>query len=458
MNAPDRAALLAAKEETFRTEQLAHSITGRTLRTSDSTARRISALLLIAGLGGFVWWGFSAPIDQAVPANGVVVVSDYRKTVQSPAQGIVAKLSVREGDTVKAGQELLLLDAVQASADLELARTQWFTARATEARLRAERAQRADIAFPADLSAAAGDPRAAAAMAQQTGLLRTRRAALESELATIAQARQTLDAQIQGTTAVLATRGEQLALIEEQLGNETRLVELGYLPRNRMLEQQRNAAQLRLASADDRASIARLRSQSLEQAARMTQRRQEFLRDVDRDLAETQRDAEALQRRIDGLQVAMRDTTVRAPVAGRVVGLSMHTVGGVLQAGAAIMDIVPVGEPLRIDAQVPPDAIDRVAPGGTVDILFTAFNQATTPRVPGTVKSVAADVLVDAATKLPFYKVLIEVTPEGERALQGLDLRAGMPAQVFIVTGERTFFDYLMRPATDRMRAAFTER
>jgi protease secretion system membrane fusion protein len=428
------------------------------LRTEERTVRRTGALLLCAALAGFAWWAATAPLDEAIAAPGTVIVSDYRKSVQSPAQGVVAELRVREGDTVEAGQLLVRLDRQRVEADYELARAQWITARASEARLRAERVRGGTVVFPQDLLAARADPRVGAEIAQQLELLRTRRAALDNELAAMTQALETLAAQAAGSEAVLESRQRQLRLLNEQIVNERQLAEEGFLPRNRLLEQQRNAATVQVAISEESAAAARLRSQALEQRSRIAQRRQEFLREVERELSEAQREGELQQRRMDGLRVGLQHTEIVAPAAGRVVGLAVHTVGAVLQAGTPVMDIVPAGEPLRVEAQVPPGGIDRVRAGGVVDLLFTAFNQATTPRIPGIVRSVAADVLVDPVSKMPYYKVLVEVTADGERMLQGLDLRPGMPAQVYIVTGERTFFDYLLRPLTDRMRGAFTER
>jgi len=458
MNAPDKAAWTAAPHASVPARSAIQPAAVAPLRTGERTVRRSGALLLCAALAGFAWWAATAPLDEAIAAPGTVIVSDYRKSVQSPAQGVVAELRVREGDQVDAGQLLVRLDRQRAEADYELSRAQWITARASEARLRAERTRAGTIAFPPDLLPARSDPRVVAEMAQQLELLRTRRAALDSDLAAMTQALETLAAQVGGTDAVLAARQRQLRLLDEQIGNERTLADEGFLPRNRLLEQQRNAATVQVAISEETASAARLRSQVLEQRSRIAQRRQEFLRDVERDLSEAQREAEQQRRRIDSLQVALQHTEIVAPVAGRVVGLAVHTVGAVLQAGTPVMDLVPIDEPLRVEAQVPPDGIDRVRVGSQVELLFTAFNQATTPRVAGVVRTVAADVLVEPVSRLPYYKVLIEVSADGERRLQGLDLRPGMPAQVYIVTGERTFFDYLLRPLSDRMRGAFTER
>lgn len=457
MNAPESRRQLSAQADAVRSSQ-AEVPASQPLKTSDRGPLTIGLLLLGAGVVGFSIWGLTAPLDEAVTANGTVVVSDYRKTVQAPSAGKIAEIRVREGDSVERGQVLVVLDAAKADADVEQVRAQWISAMASQARLKAEHGRSASLVFPAELDDLRSDPRTVSAMAQQQELFRSRRSALEAELGAMRQTIETLAGQTLGTQRVIQANEDQLRLLEEQLGNERKLADEGFLPRNRLLEQQRIAAQIQAALAEAQATQARLQSQQSEQKARMVQRREEFRRDADRELAEVQRDAESTRKRIEALSVEQRNTEITAPVSGKVVGLAVHTVGGVVQPAEVLMDVVPLEHPLRIDAQVPPTAIDRVRVGLPVQMMLTAFNQATTPSVPGQVVTVAADSTLDPLTRMPVYKVLVEVTDEGRDMLKGLELKPGMPAQVFVVTGERTFFEYLIRPITDRLRGSFTER
>ncbi|MFN5880208.1 MAG: HlyD family efflux transporter periplasmic adaptor subunit, partial [Burkholderiales bacterium] len=192
--------------------------------------------------------------------------------------------------------------------------------------------------------------------------------------------------------------------------------------------------------------------------SRIQQRERETRRDLERELAEAQHEAELQRRRIDRLELEKKLTTLEAPSDGRVVGLAVHSAGAVVTAGATLLEIVPDHQPLHVEAQLPTQGIDRIKPGDQVQILFTSFNAATTPRVNGTLLTVAADALQDPTTRVPSYKILVEVSPDSLNGLKYSDLKPGMQAQVFISTGTRTFFDYLTRPVLDRMRKAFIEQ
>ena len=175
-------------------------------------------------------------------------------------------------------------------------------------------------------------------------------------------------------------------------------------------------------------------------------------------MADVQRDTQSMLTRMQALSFDVANTEIKSPADGVVVGLAAHTVGGVVQAGTVLMEVVPGDEPLKVEAQIAPQMIDKVKVGLPVDILFSAFNQAVTPKVPGTVVSVSADVLFDPNSRQPYYKAQIVVTPEGMKKLRDHKIKAGMPAEVFVRTGERTAYNYLMKPLRDRLRAAMTEQ
>lgn len=429
------------------------------LDTDDGRIRRWGWLLLLIGVGGFLLWAGFAPLDQGVPAPGTVMVSGNRKTVQPLQGGLVESILVREGAVVKAGQTLVRLDGTRARADLEIARGQYILALATEARLRAEQLGTSrQPEFSATLKTLSNDPRAEQAMALQMQLIATRRSALSSELAAIEESIGGQRAQAQGLERSLAAKREQLRLLEEELGGQRDLVREGYLPRNRVSEQERTAAQLRALISEDIGNIARLGNSVAELKLRATTRRQQQLQEVETQLAETQREVGALRDRISSLEFELANLEVRAPADGMVVGLQVFTIGGVVQAGARLMDVVPVDETLRVDAQVATNLIDRVQIGLPVDLMFTNFNAAQTPHIPGTVKVVGADVLIDENTRQPYYPVQVEVTDEGMRLLGEHRVLPGMQVQVFVRTGERTLLNYLVKPLLDRMQPALTEQ
>ena len=424
---------------------------------SDTHARRWGWLLVIAGFGGFMAWAALAPLDAGVAAPGVVVVSGNRKAVQPLVGGKIAELAVREGDAVRAGQVLVRLDDTQARSQLDVSRGQWFTASAVEGRLVAERLGRPQIEFPAVLREAQADPRASTAMALQRELFATRSRALASELAILEESIRGFEAQLRGVEASSHARRTQVGLLREEIARQRELVDEGFFPRNRLSEQERGLAALNATIAEDAGNIGRIRQQIAETRSRIVARENQQRQEVESQLTEVQRDAGALASRIDALEFDLRNTRITAPADGLVVGLAVHTVGGVVGVGNPLMEIVPADEPLKIDARIPPHLIDHVRAGLEVDILFPAFNRATTPNVAGRVLQVSADVLVEPQQDLQYFKAVIEVTDEGMHKLRHYEIRPGMPAEVFVRTGERTLLNYLVKPLTDRLKGALTE-
>lgn len=414
-------------------------------------------LVLLIGGGGFIAWAGFAPLDQGVTAPGQVVVTGNRKTIQHLTGGIVAKILVKEGDHVTAGQPVVMIDTTQARAQLETARSQWIVARAVESRLAAERDERGTVTFPQDLLSVAKEPSAQQAMALQARLFETRRTSLRTELATMDESIAGLEAQIRGTEASKAAKEEQLRLLREELRNQRELAADGYLPRNRVSEQERLFAQISGLISEDIATIARARSAIGEYRMRGLGRKNEYRQQSESALSDVQKEVTSLASRINALQFDLENTEVRAPVDGIVVAQQVFTTGGVIQGGAPLMDIVPDGEPLRIDANIPTQFIDKVLPGLDVDVLFPAFNQKFTPHIDAKVLNVSADALVDQRTGAPYFRAQIVVTPEGMKKLKQHQIKAGMQAEIFVKTGERTALNYLIKPIRDRIRAAMTE-
>lgn len=424
----------------------------------DARPRRWGWWLLVLGFGGFLAWALLAPLDAGVSAPGTVVVTGNRKAVQPLTSGKIAAILARDGDSVRAGQVLVRLDDTQSRSQHDIARGQWFVALASAARMASERAGAGAIQFPGELREAQSDARARAAMDLQAQLLATRRSALRSELAAMSESITGLELQIRGTEAARQARESQLRLLREDLDNQRPLAAEGFIPRNRVLELERAIAAMTGAMAEDGGTIGRLRQSMAEIRARMATREQEARKEVEAQLADVQKDAASLRSRLQALEYELASTEVRAPVDGIVVGLAVHTVGGVVSSGSPMMEIVPGDEKLRIEAQIAPHLIDKVRTGLEVDILFTAFSQATTPHVPGRVSQVSADVLVEPRlNNQQYFKAIIDVAPQGLATLRGHEIRAGMPAEVFIRTGERTAMNYLLKPLLDRLNRALTE-
>lgn len=428
------------------------------LDMNDAKQRRWGWLLLLVGFGGFLLWAGLAPLDAGTPASGLVVVSGNRKAVQPLTGGKISEISVKDGDLVKEGQVLIRLDHTQARSQLDIATGQWYSSMAVEARMMAERLGLETIRFPEELLKNQTDPRAANAISLQTALFLTRKRTFAGEMAVVKESIGGTLAQIQGLEESKKAKQEQLRLLQEELRNQRELANEGYLPRNRLSEQERLVASINGAISEDIGNIGRARQSVAEAKARMNTREQELRKELESQLTEVQKESSALVNRIQALKFELANTEIKAPVEGIVVGLNVHTIGGVVGAGAALMEIVPDGERLKIEAQIAPHLIDKVHPGLDVDIMFPAFNQATTPHVPGKLVNVSADVLFEQKQNLPYYKASVEVTEEGMKALRHHQIRPGMPAEVFMRAGERTFLSYLFKPLKDRIRGALTEQ
>ncbi len=424
---------------------------------NDARPRRWGWWLLVLGLGGFLAWATLAPLDAAVTSSGSVVVSSSRKLVQPVSGGKVAAILARDGDQVVAGQVLLRLDSTQSRALLDIARGQWLVAMATPARLSAENQGLPAVDFPPALLELGNDARVAEVMELQTRLLESRRQTRSNEMQSLEATLRGLEYQAQGHEAARLAKESQSRMLREELRNQRTLADEGFFPRNRVSEQERLFAGIQGGVAEDSSSVGRTRQAIAEVRARIATRQQEFRKDIESQLSDIQRETSGLESRMRGLEFDLANTEVRAPVSGTVLGASVHTVGGVVSAGTALMELVPKDDPLRVEAQLPVHMVDKVRPGLPVHVLFSALNQASTPHIEGRVVQVSADALADSRQNTNYFKVVVEVTPQGMTQLQHQEIRAGMPAEVFIKTGERTFMSYLLKPLLDRMNRAFIE-
>jgi protease secretion system membrane fusion protein len=295
-------------------------------------------------------------------------------------------------------------------------------------------------------------------MVVQTQLLQARRGALEADLNALRSSMAGMESTIAGIEATRRAKEEQAQLLRAELSGLRTLASDGYLPRNKLSEQERLLVQLQGAASEDAANLGRTRQNIVEVRMRMLARQQEYRKENEVGLSDAQKEASSLDSRIEGLAFELANTVVKSPSEGVVVALNVHTVGGVIPAAHPLMEIVPKNEQLKVEVQIPTNMIDKVKIGLPVQIMFPAFNQRTTPQIPGQFVQVAADATTDPQGKMaPFYKGQVVVTPEGMGKLATNEIKAGMPADVFVKSGERTMLNYLFKPLSDHMRAALTE-
>lgn len=409
------------------------------------------------GLGGFLLWAGLAPLDEGVPSPGVVAIDTKRKAVQHLSGGIVKQVLVGEGDQVREGQPLVQLDGAAASAAYQAVRQRYLSLRAIEARLLAEQQGRSTLLFHADLLQAQSDPQIGSQMATQSQLLRSRQASLQADLRSLEESMAGQQAILQANEAMLAHRRSQLASVQEELRHTKELVQDGYVPRNRQLELERMIADIGANMAELTGSMTRARAATAELRQRAQARQAEYRKEVDTELANVVREVQSDAEKYPVARADLERTEIRSPVSGQVVGLSVQTVGAVVQPGQKLMDIVPQGETLLLEARVDPHLIDRVRPGLATDVRFSAFSHAPQLVVQGELLSISGDLLTEPQINVSYYLARVRLTPEGMKALGGRQMQPGMPVEIVIKTGERSLLTYLLHPLTKRMAASMKE-
>ncbi|MBT3492019.1 MAG: HlyD family type I secretion periplasmic adaptor subunit [Rhodospirillaceae bacterium] len=414
-------------------------------------------VVFLAFFGAFGSWAVWAPLDSAAVASGSVKVEGERKTVQHLEGGIVDLLLVREGLLVKAGAVLLRLDDTQARAQLELLDGRHVARAALAARLRAERDSLAKVQIPPFLQGRVGEASVAAAIAAQIGVFDVRQASLAGETEILRQRIAQSGDEVKGLKDEIAAQDEQIDLINREIEGLEKLFAKGLTPLERLLTLKRQRAEIRGYRAKNRASVARAGSAVSEIEQRIIELRNRILNEAVTELSEVESELFDLQQQKRAAKDVLRRTELTAPVDGVVVGLRFHTAGGVIQPGESVLDLVPIGGHLVIEARVQPDDIDVVQAGQGAQVRVTAFNQRDLPAMEGTVVTVSADSLVDERTGEPYYVAQIKINDEEIGKLGEYEMQPGMPAEVMIRTGARTMFDYLLEPLLSTLRRAMRE-
>jgi len=425
------------------------------LDVSDTRPRIIGLIILFVTFGMFGTWAAVAPLDSAALAPGVVTVKTYRKTVQHLEGGIVNEIQVRDGDQVQAGDVLLVLDNTQAQAELGIVRGQMIAALAQEARLQAERDGRGTIEFPDSFDR--NDLRVNEAVLSESQVFQARMNSHNGEIGVLEQRMTQIDEQIKGLEAVIRSKDELMRSYREEVGDLSELLSDGFVDKQRLRDLERRVSELEGEMADNHSNIAQAKMRRGETELQILQLKKDFHTEVVNQLAEVQSKLFDLRERERALTDRVERTVVRAPEAGMVLGMKVHTVGGVVRSGEPILDIVPAASDLVVEAQVSPIDIDRVSTGKLADIRFSAFKSATTPVIQGVVEHISADRLTNEETGMPYYLARVELTDVGREQLGPLLLIPGMPAEVLSNTGERTLLEYLVQPATNAFARSLIE-
>ncbi|MBB4369399.1 HlyD family type I secretion membrane fusion protein [Bradyrhizobium sp. cir1] len=400
----------------------------------------------------------TAPLNGAVVANAVVKVEGNRKSVQHLDGGIVKELRVREGDKVRSGDLLIVLDETQARAEYEVLTQQWAVLRATEVRLLTELDHGSALVMPSDLKARSEDPYLKSVWNGQVSQFESRRAALEGQRSVIREKINQLGSQIVGAQAQVKSFTDQINSVHSEAKDIAPLVERGLIARPRILQLERTAYGLEGQIADSNANIAKARQAIAEQEQQMAQLDNDRMTDVTKDLRDTQaKILEVIPKAMNAKAVLGR-MEIRAPYSGQVVGLNVFSVGGVIQRGDKILDIVPEQDGLTIEAQVAVEDISDVHPNARAEVHLTAYKQRIVPIIHGDVIQVSADRLTDPKSNNPYYTAFVRIDQDELAAMPNVKLYPGMPATVMIPTVQRTAFEYLVGPLIMSFNHSFRQK
>lgn len=410
--------------------------------------------------GGFVGWAAVAPLDSASVAPGTVGVFINRQAIQHLEGGIIRELKARDGELVKAGDVLLVMDDTQARANMQINQKRYNGLQATEARLLAERDQKDAIAFPNDLlDGATKDPEIKEILQSQLNVFEARRQSMKGQESILRQRIIQSKEQIGGFEAQQRARADQIRLINEEVATVQKLLETGNALKPRLLSLLRAKAELEGQRGDLVANVARVKQVIGEAELQILNINTEMQRTVTQELRDTQTQMLDTAERIRVAQDVLRRTEVRTQVDGEVVNLKYFAVGAVVRPGDVIMEIVPTNDVRIIDVKVNPNDIDTVRVGATARVRLTAFNQRQTPQIDGKVIQVSADAITDPQTGMSSFHARIAVPVEALRAaeLDPSQLLPGMPAMAMIWTGQRTALEYFLQPFLSAMNTAFRE-
>ncbi|MBR0551006.1 HlyD family type I secretion periplasmic adaptor subunit [Stakelama marina] len=412
---------------------------------------------------GILGWAAVTPLDAGAHAAGVVAVSGSRQAVQHREGGIITRLDVAEGDFVEKGDPLLEVSASDVLAD-ERAMTSEVIALLTQrARLVAERDRRMRVSEPAEFAALTGPDKALAeeALTGQRRVFEARRKALRTQREVLGQRINQYDQQIGGYSYQMTSNREQQRLMGEELDGLRTLLPKGFVAVNRVRALERGAAQLDGQYGAFQSEIARVREAIGEARLQITALDKQMMQEVTEQLREVEVRLDEVQPRLKAVREKLARSTVRAPATGRVVGLRVFTVGGVIGAGEKLMEIVPRDRNLVIEAKASPSDADDLMQGMETQIRFSGLHERNLPMLKGRIGKVSADSMEDERTGTPYFAIEVIVPPDQVSILRqirgGNVLKAGLPAEVMVPLRKRTALSYLLEPITQTLWLAGRE-
>jgi HlyD family type I secretion membrane fusion protein len=415
---------------------------------------RTGMAIAIAFFVIFLGWAALVPLDAGVNAAGQIAVLGNRQTVQHKDGGIVTAIHVREGQHVRAGDVLIELSAPELKASERALTSDYLTLLAQRARLLAERSGQHDFAPPAEFATLSPDDRPIAeqVMQLQRSEMHARGGAVSAQQSVLGERASQLVQQQSGYTQQRASLIEQQRLINEELDGLKSIAAKGFASMNRVRELERQEAQLKGQQASMESEYARAGEGIGETKMQSLSVSRDRLEQVESDLKDTQSKLSETLPKLVATREQLEHSLVRAPVTGQVVGLDVFTIGGVVAPGQKLMDIVPDGRELVIQAQLKPTDADDAFAGQKAQVRFLSIHNRSLPLLTGTVRTVSADSFTDEKTGRSYFKTEI-VVPEAElnrvRSVMGNgELRPGIPVEAVLKVRKRTALQYLLEPLT----------
>ena len=418
----------------------------------------LTGFSLVGLFGGTIGlWAATATLSGAVMAPGQFVVDTNVKKVQHATGGIVGELRVREGDRVNEGDLLIRLDETVTRANLQIVAKQLDEFVARRARLEAERDGAANMTTPDEFRSRLDEPGVVKLLAAERSLFEARTAAREGQKSQLEKRVLQLKDEITGLKAQQTAKVREAALIAQELEGVRQLFQKNLVQLPRLSALEREAASLEGHRGQLVAAVAQAEGKIAETSLQIIQVDEEARAEVMKELREIQgRLAELVERRI-AAEDQLKRIDIRAPSAGYVHQLAVHTVGGVITPAEPAMLIVPINEALDLEAKVMPNDIDQLALGQRATVRVHASNARTTPEIFGTLTRISADVTKDPQMGYSYYTIRVAIPAEELRRLRGLRLVAGMQAEVYVQTHDRTPFQYLIKPLEDQIARTFRE-
>ncbi|MEP0520803.1 MAG: HlyD family type I secretion periplasmic adaptor subunit [Hyphomicrobiales bacterium] len=403
-------------------------------------------------------WLAMASIDGAVISTGTVVVEGERKSIQHVDGGVVTAIFVEDGQRVEKGAELLRLDDTLLAANLRIYEARLKEVAAKQSRLLAEQSGLKFISWNRSLLSALEVKQSKKIEAAQARIFQLRSEFLKSQAERMDSKVAQFKNQIEGVDAQERAVADQLDLANEELGTWSYLRKKGHVAETQLRQLKQKIAGLEGKAGEAIAARARIENAIAETKIQRIQETNEFRKEVSAALAQADLEIQTLSQQLVVTRTMLARTSVRAPVSGIVHELEAHTIGGVLQAGATVLQLVPDGRQLEIEITVDPQFIDEMFVGQETGIRMTALNLRTTPQLIGVVSTISPDAVTDEISKKTFYRAKVSVSEEELTKLQNVNLLPGMPVEVFAKTGERSPINYLLQPLTNQLAYAMREQ